>query len=59
METKHFPPQGQSMIGMHRASTDCLCQPKVVKIRKRQTTGRGGSSQGTKVVRIDVLHEVI
>ena len=59
MEHKHFPPAGQSLIGLHTSSKDCPCKPTVVKIYKRQTTGKGGSSQGRKVVRIDVIHQVI
>lgn len=59
MEHKHFPPQGQSMIGLHSSSKDCQCNPDVVKIYKAQTSGRGGSHQGRKVVRVDVLHKVI
>lgn len=59
MEHKHFPPAGQSLISLHKTSKDCPCQPTVVKIYNRQTTGKGGSSQGRKVVRIDVVHQVI
>lgn len=59
METKHFPPSGQSLIGLHQSSKDCICKPTVTKIYKRSITGKGGSSQGRKVVRIDVIHQVI
>lgn len=58
METRHFPPQGQSLIGAHQTSQDCICKPTVVKVRKQQSSGRGGH-QGYKIVRIDVVHEVI
>ena len=47
------------MIGLHSISKDCQCKPDVVKIYKAQSSGRGGSHQGRKVVRIDVLHQVI
>jgi hypothetical protein len=59
VEERHVPPMGQSLIGLHRTSKDCICKPSVVKIRKRQTSGRGGSGQGYKIVRTDVIHEVI
>jgi len=56
METKHFPPLGQSLIGTHVTSAECACSPEKQVIRKRQSSGRGGSGQGYKIVSVNYMH---
>jgi hypothetical protein len=61
VETKHIPPQGQSLIGLHNTTGtgQCLCGPTKRTVYKPSATGRGGRHQGNKIARIEIIHEVI
>lgn len=60
METLHIPAPGQSFIGkLHTPSPECPCEPKRHAVTKANSSGRGGSHQGYKVVRIEWRHQFI
>lgn len=57
METRHFPPVGGWSVGTHRAVPDCECGPRKQEIWKQASSGRGGSHQGRKLVRVSYHHK--
>ena len=60
-EIKHFPPQGQSLIGLHSTSSahPCICQPTPKYITKSTARSRSGRHQGSTLIRIEWHHNFI
>lgn len=58
-EVKHFPPQGQSLIKHTTHGGECACAPERKLIYKNGISGRFGSHQGRKLIRIEWRHNRI
>lgn len=62
MEIRHFPPQGQSLIGgghNTREPLKCACNPQRTPVYKRNGMGRFGKHQGQTIIRMEWRHNFI
>ena len=60
MENLHIAPAGEFMLGReHTTGPECPCKPTRTVVQKPTSSGKGGSHQGYKVVRIEWRHNKI